>query len=145
MPVVQSSYETRIDNAKEGHIDNMETSVLISRTVETAAGIGFGKPVTQGSNDKGVIATGGSTTSVLGITMRDRSVRTADKISQYEDAVIMTKGVIWVTAAVAVDAGDPVHVIVASNTFSKTGGVTLSNARWDTSASANALAKVRLG
>ncbi len=49
--------------------ENTEPKTLISRTVETAAGIGFGLPVAQGTNDGGVIATVAGTTAILGITV----------------------------------------------------------------------------
>jgi hypothetical protein len=142
---VQSEYLNNLAVAVAGMIANMVPATLISRTVEDAAGIGFGLPVAQGVNDKGVTATLGSPIAIVGITVRERSVSAeADKFGQYEEARLMTKGVIWVVADDAVAAGDPVHVN-GDGTFTNTGGTELPNARWDTSADADGLAQIRLG
>lgn len=144
---VQDSYSANIRAAVPGMIANEEGKTLISRNVETVAGIGFGLPVAQGASDGGCVATSAGTTKILGITVRDRSVRpeTPNVFAQYDSARVMTKGVVWVVASVAVAAGDAVTVVVATGAFSNTGGVAIANARYDTSAAAGALAKVRLG
>src|SRR5690606_38806077 len=117
---------------------------------EDAAGIGFGVAVAQGTADKGCKAFGSGDTSILGITVRERSIDANDEneFAQYTDARIMTKGVIWVTASVAVDAGDPVYVVPATGAFAKTSAssaVQIAGARWDTSTSGSGIAQVRLG
>lgn len=150
MPTVQSTYSETIGAARAGQIANTEPSVLISRHVEDTDGIAFGIAVVQGSADNGVKAFGSGDTAILGITVRERSVRpeTPNIFAQRESARIMTKGVIWVQASVAVDAGDPVYVIPATGTFAKTSAssaVQIANARWDSSTSGAGLAKVRLG
>jgi hypothetical protein len=142
---VQAEYLDGILPAVAGMIANMVPATMISRTVEDAAGIAFGKPVAQGVNDKGCKNTVGAT-AIVGITVRERSVSAeADLFAQYEEARIMTKGVIWVEASVAVVAGDIVHVIAATGAFAKTGGVLIPNARWETSAGIGELAQIRLG
>lgn len=60
MPVVQSTYATRHDAAREGLVANMEVSNIVSRLVETAA-IGFGKIVVQGVADQGIRAPAAAT------------------------------------------------------------------------------------
>lgn len=144
---IQSSYQERMDAAVAGQIANTETSNLISRTVEDSGGIGFGVAVTQGTNDHECTAFAGSG-SVLGITARDRSVDpgSPDEYAEGDSARILTQGVIWVTAAEAVDAGDAVYV-ESDGTFTGTDSSTataISNARWDTSTSGSALAKVAI-
>jgi hypothetical protein len=132
----------------EGAIANEEPVVLISRSVEDAAGIAFGRAVVQGVNDMGCKGIGAGATSILGITVLERSARpeTPNGFGQYESARIMTFGVVWLTAAVAVVAGDPVCALTdGSGKFSNTGGVVIHNARWDTSAAANTIGRVRLG
>ena len=57
MAVVQSTYATAFPNGYAGMIANGETSNRISRTVEDATAIGFGKAVFRGSGDHGVTAT----------------------------------------------------------------------------------------
>jgi len=159
MPV-QSSYSESIGVARAGMIANEEPSVLISRTIIDAAGVGFGKVVQEASTDG---STDGQCTAdldtadldaykFLGITVRERSVRpeTPNKFAQYESARIMRKGVIWVEVAGAVKAGEDVTVTLASGVLGTAGAsagtiVAIPNARWESSTSGAGLAKLRLG
>ncbi|KAF0675080.1 structural cement protein Gp24 [Profundibacterium mesophilum] len=146
MPI-DFSYNERLEAGYPGAIVNTEPKTLISRTVETATGIGFGVPVSQGANDNGVTTTAGNT-DVLGVTVWDRTTdpETPDTFGQYRSARIMTKGVVWVRAGEAVAAGDPVCVTAADGTFKKTatGNLTVANARYDSSAAIGELVKLRL-
>lgn len=150
---VQSTYNETMDAARAGMRANMEPVDLISRTVETAAGVGFGKVVQQGTADKGCKSdlSGMTAQTYLGITMRERGVRpeTPNAFAQYESALIMRKGVIWVEVAVAVTPADIVTVTLASGVIGKTavgaGVVAIPNARWESSTSGAGLAMLRLG
>ena len=149
---VQTTYAENMAPAVAGQIANSEPNTLISRTVETAEGIGFGLPVAQGAEDDGVIATEAGVTEILGVTVRERSLNanTPNAFGQYDSARIMTKGPIWVEASVAVNAGDPVWVTVATGAWTNAdagGGnsVQLVGARWDSSTSGAGLAKIRMG
>ena len=57
MAELQTTYSDTIGTAYPGLIANGETSNRISRTCETAAGIGFGKAVYRGSGDHGCLLT----------------------------------------------------------------------------------------
>ena len=150
---VQSTYNETMDAARAGMRANMEPVDLISRTVETAAGVGFGKVVQQGTADKGCKSdlSGMTAQTYLGITMRERGARpeTPNAFAQYESALIMRKGVIWVEVAVAVTPADIVTVTLASGVIGKTavgaGVVAIPNARWESSTSGAGLAMLRLG
>lgn len=144
MPAITSNYADTRDVAVNGAIANTEPNVLISRTVETAAGIGFGKPVNQGAADHGCKVTAG-TAAILGVTVMDRST-SDDTFAEDASARIMTKGVIWVTAGEAVAAGDPVYVTASSGAWKKTeaSNVAVPNARYDTSAANGELVALRL-
>ncbi|MCW7544898.1 DUF2190 domain-containing protein [Aurantimonas litoralis] len=150
---VQSTYNETMDAARAGMRANMEPVDLISRTVETAAGVGFGKVVQQGTADKGCKSdlSGMTAQTYVGITMRERGVRpeTPNAFAQYESALIMRKGVIWVEVAVAVTPADIVTVTLASGVIGKTavgaGVVAIPNARWESSTSGAGLAMLRLG
>lgn len=147
MPAV--TYAATLRPGVEGALANEEPVDLISRTVEDAAGIGFGKAVVQGTNDNGC-KIAGATGKILGITVRERSVRVSalsgNGFAQYDTARIMNMGVIWVkVGATAVVAGDVVAWDNATQTFSKTGAITLTDARFETSSAANGIAQVRLG
>ncbi len=55
MSVLQSTYSDTVPNAYAGMVANGETSNRISRTIEDAAGVGFGKAVYRGSGDHGCV------------------------------------------------------------------------------------------
>ena len=107
----QLGYNETMRPAIEGALANMVPRTLISRTVESAAGVGFGKAVSQGTADKGVSVT--PNTKFVGITVIDRSAggigTTGTGFAQYESARILTNGTVWVLANVAVAAGILLH------------------------------------
>lgn len=149
---IQTSYSQNIRPGVEGAIVNMEDARLISRNVETAAGIGFGKVVQQGADADGVISDLNTipmtAQTILGITVRDRSVRpeTPNAFAQYESARIMREGVIWVMTAATVTPADIVTVTLATGAIGKTavgaGVVAIPGARWESSGTG--LVKLRL-
>lgn len=144
---IQTSYSENIPAAYEGQIANQIPATLISRVVEPSAGLGFGVPVKQGTADNEADAFDGSG-DVLGITVRERSLdaNDPDEFAQYDNARIMTKGAIWVTVAVAVNAGEDVYVTSAGAfTNVSSGNTQITGAKFDTSTTGEALAIVRLG
>lgn len=149
---VQTTYSANISAARAGMIANTEPNVLISRTVETAAGVGFGVPVQKGATDNSCKIMASGATEILGITVRERNVNpeTPDKFAQYESARLMRKGVLWVTVTDAggVADGDPVWVKLSDGTFSNadagsSGSLKLGGGRWESTAANGALAKIR--
>lgn len=144
---IQDTYKQNIDQARVGQLANTENKVLISRTNESASNIGFGKPVAQGSDDKGCVLSSAGDTEVVGVTVRERS-GLVDGWKQYESVRILREGSIWVNASEVVVAGDPVVVTVDGATFGKTTGagkLTLANSRWETSAGVGELAVIKIG
>lgn len=144
---IQTSYQETTSAAFEGQIATQIPATLISRVVEPSAGLGFGVAVKQGTADNEADAFDGSG-DVMGITVRERSLdaNDPDKFAQYDNARIMTKGAAWVTASVAVDAGDDVYVTSAGAfTNVSSGNTQISGAKFDTSTTGEALAIVRLG
>lgn len=145
MPAIQTSY-TDLTAARAGARADMTPAAFISRTVETAAGIAFGVPVSQGSEDGGCVAYAGD---FVGVTVRNRDMRpeTPDKYAQYESANLMIKGTIWVAVAAAVSAGDPVYINASGGWegAAGTGHTLMSSGRWDTTqATPGGFAKLRL-
>ena len=145
------NFKNEMDKGVAGAIANTENSNIISRTVETVAGIAFGLAVSQGVNDKGVRAVTTGDTKFVGVTVLDRTASDLQgngKFSQYESARVLDRGVIWVTVSEAVKAGDPVAVTVATGAFAKTVATTVTvampNAVYDTSAAIGGLAQLRL-
>lgn len=142
---VQTTYASRLSNGHVGEIADLGESDVISRLVETSAGIGWGLAVIQGTADDQCNI--GAAGVFLGITVRDPSVPpgNSDKYIQNDTAAILREGVIWVTAGEAVSAGDAVYR-TAAGALNKTasGNTLVAGARWETSAGSGALAKLRL-
>ncbi len=147
---VQSTYLEEMARAYAGMIANTEPNNLISREVETSAGIGFGVPVIQGTADNQCDVVAASSDAVIGITVRDQSC-TDDLFALKDTALLMRNGVLWVTVTDAggVVAGDDVWVLVSNGTFSNAdagtdGSIKLAGCRWESSAANAALAKIRV-
>lgn len=118
MAVYQSTYDAVRPVGYAGMIANGETSNRISRTVEDATAIGFGKPVFRGTGDHGVTAT--PSAALMGITIANYAAPAvaatgvqADAYPQLSTAGILTQGVIWVQSSVAVADGDQAYVTSA--------------------------------
>lgn len=146
---VQSTYLDNMAAAYAGMIANTEPNVLISREVEASGGIGFAVPVIQGTADNQCDEVAASSDTVVGITVRDQSA-TDDTFAENDSALLMRKGVLWVTVTDAggVSAGDDVWVLVADGTFSNAdagtdGSLKINDARWESSGANGDLAKIR--
>jgi len=122
-----------------------------TRIVETAAGIGFGLAVSQGTNDDGCVI-GGS--APVGVTRADQTLpqaagTTVDKYAQYDNAGVLTKGDIWVFAYASVSPATASVVFEAATGKFGIAGTTYPNARWMTTAAGSAgtgvLAVLRVG
>ena len=145
MTAVQSTYAENIDAARAGLLAgcdyNIDTGI-----VETAAGIGFGLAVSQGSvSDKGVVL-GGALAGFRGISVRDVTLGAeVDAYAQYKNLGVITRGKVWVTVAVAVAPNDPVHYVSATGAFTNTGDIgPILGARYVTTAGIGELAQVEL-
>ena len=147
MPNLQSNYLAQHARWVEGMVLDMEPSVVITRVVETAAGIGFGKVAQRGTADNQCKVSSASP-KYLGITVLDNTQvgATADLYPQYANAAIMTKGVVVVQASVAVAQGDPVYFIPATGVLTNvsTSNQLIPNAAWETTTAGAGLAAVRL-
>lgn len=109
MPELQTTYSEDLAVAYAGMVANGETSNRISRTVEDAAGIAFGKAVGRGSGDHGITATIAAGT-FLGFTVATSAQapvagQDADEYQQYDNATVITSGAIFVAVTGAVTDG----------------------------------------
>jgi hypothetical protein len=114
---VQSTYPTSYATGFAGMLANGETQNRISRTVEDAGGLAFGKAAFRGSDDLGVTGTPAAGT-FMGIVIADAGQvanvgGTADTLAQYTTAALLNEGCIYVAASVAVADGDPAYVTPA--------------------------------
>lgn len=115
MPELQLSYSESVAAGYPGMVANGETSNRITRTCETAAGIGFGQPVYRGSGDHGCTLTVGTLATFLGfsIATQDLPARLTgdvDEYQQYENVPILTLGAIYVNVKGAVTDGAPITI-----------------------------------
>jgi hypothetical protein len=131
--IVQTTYRPQLAPGAEGLIVDETSSSVNTLQVETAAGIGFGRAVSQGTGDTGCIL-GGS--AFLGITVRDvtldrlpidplaavGTLLAVDTYAQRQNAAVMSRGHIWVKAGgggdTGVKAGDALFYDTTSGTFS---------------------------
>lgn len=149
MPItVQDTYLTDYAAGFPGMLANGETQNRISRTVEDAAGIAFGKAVFRGVDDHGVTATPAANT-FMGITIADVGVvqgltGTADVLPQNSTASLLKTGVIWVTVGANVTDGAAAYVTNAGAFTASASGNTALPARFDTTASSGGIARLRV-
>lgn len=108
MAIVQTLYPDTPAVGLPGMIANGELSNRISRTVEDAAGIAFGKAAFRGIGDHGCTATPAAG-AFLGFVSAD-AAGSADSVPQYATAAVLTKGALFVVAGEAVTDGAPVYV-----------------------------------
>lgn len=144
MPEIQSTFNAQHARWVEGMVLNSEPCTVISREVETGAGIGFGKVAQRGTGDHQCKVSAASP-KYLGITVLDPS-KFGDTYAQYDTAAIMTKGIIVVQASVAVAQGDDVYFVPATGVLTNvsTSNQQIPNAKWDTSTAGAGLAALRL-
>ena len=124
--VVQDRYRAGIVPAVLGMVADMAGSEVDTRQCETAAGIGFGVAVSQGTADNGAIV-GGS--AFIGISVRDVTLdgapidvnsatrATVDMYPQYANMGVLNRGHIWVEAQSNVVAGQALFYDTTSGKF----------------------------
>jgi hypothetical protein len=145
---IQSSYSSTIATGFAGMLANGETQNRISRTIEDAAGISFGKAAFRGSGDHGVTLTPAAAT-FMGIVIADAGQvpgvgETADTIAQYQTVSLLTEGVIYVSASVAVADGDQAYVTSAGLITNVSTSNTAIPAKFDATTSAAGIVPLRV-
>ena len=146
MAVLQTAYTDQVAPGYAGMVANAETSNRITRTNEDAASLPFGRAVFRGAGDHGCTATVGA--GFLGISIAHEALGllgglTPDAFPQVASVPVMTMGVIWVNAVVAVAKGDQAYTTAAGLLTNVTAGNTiLTGWSFDTSTAAAGLAKL---
>lgn len=149
---VQTAYGF-IAPAVAGQIVDMYFNEIVSKLVETAAGLEFGVAVGRGTGDNQVVLAGTYGISVRELT-REMDKRGAGAVTKYvlgNAAAIMRKGHVWVKldagSTLGVSPGDAVHympvtgVLVDSTTATS---VAIPGATFEGTAAAGELVEVRL-
>jgi len=147
----QTSYSIRQGKAYAGLIYAQAPHDIVSRAVETAAGIGFGVAVTRGTDpDKQVVLA--TSANFLGITIRslEKEGGTAGDIqwNVKETAGIIREGYIWAVCPTGCVPGNAVNYAdgtgVLDSGAAGVGETSLDGATWETTASAGELGVIRI-
>lgn len=152
---IQSTYIRYILPAQNGMLASEINWSADTRIVETAAGIGFGLAVSQGTNPDGIVIGGAN---FVGVTRADPTIARADLYPatamgidiypQYDNAGVLVMGDIWVNCYANVAADAAVTFEAATGKFG-IAGTSISTAKWMTAAAGSAtvpvLAVLRLG
>ena len=150
MPAIQTTYNERMRPYALGQIVDMSLSSVISKTIETAAGIGVGMPVARGTGKNGaVLPTGAAVT--IGVTVRSEDLlpKTPNVYEQYASAPIIERGLVavLVTDTGGVVPGDPVYVTPTTGAFrnDNTGSaIQIPNATWETTTPDGGIGVIKL-
>jgi len=115
MAILQGSFVEDIAVGYPGMEADGELSNIITRTLE-AGTVGFGKPVYQGTNDRGVVTT--QNANLMGFTIANKTLpvtdaRPADTYAAKDSIRVKGRGKIWVTAGAAVQDRQPVYLTAA--------------------------------
>jgi hypothetical protein len=151
MPAVQTTYTANQAAAFLGMVAAGEwVTNVISRIVDpaSATAVNFGDPVLQGGSEQLVLPANGNTGTFRGIAVRDPTLPPSnnDQYLATNSIGVLTKGVIWVNAAVAVNPGQPAYFTAAGAlTNVSTSNTAIPNAMWDSATAVAGLAKLRLG
>lgn len=147
----QTSYDIKQPEAYAGLIYAQSPHDIISRKVETAAGIDFAVAVSRGTDKDNQCVLGGN--DFIGITVRslDRqgAINTgAIKYSVKETSAIMREGYIWVNCPSGCVPGDLVKYNdgtgVLDSGSAGTGETQIVAATWDKTAAAGQLSVIRI-
>ena len=146
----QTSYSINQPKAYAGMVYAQAPRDIVSRDVETAAGIGFGVAVSRGTNLERQIVAGG--TRFTGITIRSLDKEGAANTgaiqwNEKEAAGILRGGYIWAVCPAGCNPGDQVKYTNATGVINsgKAGvGETALDAKWDSVAAAGELAVILL-
>ena len=147
MAIVQNSYNAAPAPGYAGMVANGETGNRISRTVEDAGGIGFGKAVWQASGDHGCSTTVSG--DFLGVTIADHGLAlvpggTADIVPQGREIGVMDEGVIWVIAGSSTTDRAPVYVTAGGVFTTSASGNTAIPAKFVDTVASNAPVRLRI-
>lgn len=147
----QTSYTLNLGIALAGMIADLANSDIISRSVETTAGIDFAVAVSRGTNADRQIVLGGDDT-FLGVTIRSVDIEGTSNgaiiYAKNDTAGVMRKGYVWAPCPTGCVPGDVVNYDDATGILDSgaagAGETDIAGATWETTASAGELAVLRL-
>jgi hypothetical protein len=148
MAIVQDTYNAAPAVGYPGMVANGETSNRLSRTVEDAGGIGFGKATFRGAGDHGITATP-ATGNFMGVTIADHGLAlvpggTADVVPQGREVGLLNEGSIWVLAGSNTTDGADAYVTSGGAFTTTSSGNTAIPAKFDDTVSSGAPVRLRV-
>jgi len=151
--VVQTTFPETIREGIHGMINRMVDFNTVTRNTAPVSGIPWGRAVSQSPTQDIDATLGGSVTLFLGISVMDPTIvvptgsgYAADVYPQYTSLTVLTKGEIFITAAPAITAGDPLYFVAADGILSNINtGILVAGGRWKYTRGAGALNVVQLG
>ncbi len=159
MPPVQTTYSQYMPGQVIGQIADMTPHEIVTRIVQTPAGIQFGAPAFKGEADGSIVVAGGGNTAFDGFVVLSPTATPiyqpqalpgtpAYNVVPYEyEAAVLKRGTIWVVASVAVTPQntpgiDPATGNIVTSTFN--GYVPIPGASFENTAAAGAPVKLRI-
>lgn len=116
MAVLQSTFGEDIPNGFPGMQADGSLSNILTRTLEGSTACPFGRPVYQGSADRGLTLT--VSAALVGFALARSglpvtSARAADTYAPGDNVPVLERGVIWVTSTTDAAKGGQVYVTSA--------------------------------
>lgn len=147
----QTSYEINQPVGYAGLVYAQAPHDIVSRYIETEAGIPFGVAVSRGTDTQNQVVLGG--VNFTGITIRSLDKEgvayTGDVQWNFREAAgVIRNGYVWVVCVSGCNPGDPVKYNSVTGEFDSgaaaSGETQLDDAQFDTAAAAGELAVLRL-
>ena len=147
----QTSYSQNLRAALAGLLYEGDTARdVVSRKVETAAGIGFGLAVSRGTAEDQITLGG---TSFLGISVRSLDVEgNTDGEVQYDEkstAPVLRQGYIWAVCTNGCNPGDAAKYVQADGTLASgaanAGETAIAGGTWESVTAAGNVGLLRVG
>lgn len=116
MAVLQSNFNEDIPVGYPGMDAGGELSNIITGTLEGSTACAFGRPVYQGTGDKGLTLTVSSALKGFALARHGlpvTSARPADTYAPGDNVPVKERGVIWVTSSTDATKGGQVYVTSA--------------------------------
>jgi hypothetical protein len=115
MAVVQNTFVENLDKGYPGMEADGELSNIVTRSLEGAAVLPFGRPVYKGAGDRGCVLTVTALT-LIGFAIADKGLplttaRTVDTYAPLDNVAVKERGKIWVTSTTAAAKDALVYVV----------------------------------
>ncbi len=149
---VQTTYPIYRRKGLEGQLYDQSSADIVSKVIETVAGVSFGRVVSRGTDPSRQADLGG--TAFLGIALRDLAKEGAANTGAIqwnfsEVAAVLREGYVWVAVPSGCTAGDAAKYNTSTGIIDSgaagAGEAGIGAASFETTASAGELAVLRIG